>query len=338
MSEIIKKRLELGSELLNLLADSLTKPRPIKSYTDLHSTGLALQFHSNFGAALSLISQGLESEAWIVGRSMSEILIKLKWVHRRKSNAHWMVLGTELADHQRFSSQKSRSPQRKAAIVAIEKRFLNVLPGLSKKGRFWHKTKRGQVRSLPTIKIMAKEAGMVGIYQGLFKWGSDHSHASHRILQRFMILDNQRNFAGKFVVNPPAKDDLWVSYHIPSMAMIFLGLLRKYRWPVNGNRFRSIGRRLLPFRPSHYRLRQIAPAKQKTISCLKSVRGLTTAAATTTKAPTLWRARKSGTHCRPRIPSSREERYKIVSVWLLSCQRRATSRKSKNSLPRSVSP
>jgi len=245
-------RLEVGAELKRLLADSVTAPRSIKSYTDLYSLGLALQFHTNFSAALSLLSQGFESEAWIVGRSMAEILIKLKWVHKRKSNTHWMVLGTELANHRRFSSEKSRSRLRKAAIAAIEQRFLNVLPRLSKKGRFWHKTKSGQVRTLPNIKEMAKEAGMVGVYQGFFKWGSDHSHASHQILERFMILDNHRNFVGKFVLNPSGKDDLSVSYHIPLMGPMLLGLLQKYGWPVDGGRLKSIGLKLIKLHPSHY--------------------------------------------------------------------------------------
>jgi len=57
-------------------------------------------------AVFPLLSQRLDSEAWTIGRSIAEILIRLKSVHKKKSNAIWMILGTELVKRNRLSSDK----------------------------------------------------------------------------------------------------------------------------------------------------------------------------------------------------------------------------------------
>jgi hypothetical protein len=246
-----QKRLQLGEQMAEFLRETLTAAPSVKSYAQLYTRGMALQFHSNLQAVLSLLSQGLDSEAWIIGRSMGELVIRVKWVHRRKSNAVWMILGTEQADLNRFSAYKGRrSRVHQAAIDAIQQR-LAILPALSKKGRFWQKTQPGKVRRLPSIEAMAKEGGMVRFYRGFFKWGSEHTHASHRVLERFMVLDAQGRFTGRFVLVPPDNDLSLASHHLLVVVVIFLGFLRKYGVPlVDENRFVSMSQSLLSIRPA----------------------------------------------------------------------------------------
>jgi uncharacterized protein DUF5677 len=246
-----QKRLQLGRELVTLFADSLTAAPSAKSYPQLYTKGLSLQFLSNLRAALVLISQSFDSETWILGRSMAELLIRVKWVHKKESNAVWMILGTELADLNRFSAHKISSRHRNAAIAAINQRFSKLLPTLSKKGRFWHKTLPNRVRKFPTIEVMAEESGMLKLYRGFFQWGSWHTHASHRVLERFMVLDADRNFMGSFVLKPIREDLSFTTHHILCITIIFLGLLRKYGYPVNDNRFQALGRKIYSVRPAN---------------------------------------------------------------------------------------
>ena len=241
-------RLDAGREVAQLLEDSLLTNGAVKDYTELYTTGLALQFLSNLKAALSLLEQGTDSEAWIIGRSMAELVIRVKWVHKRRSNAIWMVIGTEQAELNRFLSSKDLSRGRKEAIAALQER-LKVLPKLSKKGRYWDKTTPWKVRTLPKILRIAKESGTLNIYRGFFKLGSEHTHASHRVLERFMILDEERNFAGRFSLVPQREDLHFTSYHMLSIAIIFLGLLRKWGWPVSNDRLCAIGNSLISLRP-----------------------------------------------------------------------------------------
>jgi Family of unknown function (DUF5677) len=246
-----QKRLRLGEQIADFLRETMTAAPSVKSYAQLYTRGMALQFHSNLRAVLKLLSEGLDSEAWIIGRSMGELVIRVKWVHQKKSNAVWMILGTEQADLNRYSSYKGRrSRVHQTAIDAMQKR-LAIMPTLSKKGRFWQKTRPGIVRKLPTVKTMAEESGMVRFYRGFFKWGSEHTHASHRVLERFMVLDAERKFTGRFVLAPPNDDLSFASHHLLVVVVIFLGFLRKYGVPlVDENRFVSMSQSLLSLRPA----------------------------------------------------------------------------------------
>jgi Family of unknown function (DUF5677) len=242
-------RLQVGEEIATLLANTLTAASPSTNFTQLYTTGLALQFRSNLHAVLILLSHGFDSEAWTIARSMTEILVRVKWIHKRKSHAAWLTLGKELADRNRFASYKSRSRLRIAAVAAIDERVAEVLPRLPKNARYWQKNRPGRLCKPPSIEKMAKECGMLKLYRGFFKWGSDHSHAAHAILERFMTLDAKGDFTGTFVLVPPPDELASTSHYILAMAAMFVGFLRKYGWPVNEGSYKSIAGKFFALRP-----------------------------------------------------------------------------------------
>lgn len=243
------ERLKTGQELANLLADTLLNSPSAKSYTDLYSTGLALQFLSHLNGVLLLLANGLDGEAWIIGRSMVELLIWLKWVYKRKSHAYWVILGTEQSDRNRFSADKRPLRSKAAAIAAIDQRIARVLSTMPKNARFFSKKITGTLKRLPGAETMAKECGALKLYRGFFKWSSDHTHGSHRVLERFMILDSQRNFTGKFTLTGNVNDLPLASHHILSLVVIFLAALMKRGRPVDKSRFQSLGMKLTSLRP-----------------------------------------------------------------------------------------
>jgi hypothetical protein len=243
------ERLKTGQGLAVLLADTLVNSPGAGSYAGLYSTGLALQFLSHLNAVLILLANGLDGEAWIIGRSMMELLIRFKWVHKRKSHAHWVILGTEQADRHRFSADKRSIRSKTAAIAAIDQRIAKALHTMPKNARFLHNKAGGALRRLPNVETMAKECGALKLYRGFFKWGSDHTHGSHRVLERFMTLDSQRNFTGKFTLTGNLNDLSFASHHILSIVVIFLHLLMKCGWPVDKSRYQSLGLKLSSLRP-----------------------------------------------------------------------------------------
>ena len=244
------ERLGLGKEMTALLLDSLGQA-PKKSYAQVYTLNLAMQFRSNLNAVLTLLEHGFDSEAWTVGRSMVEIFIRTKWVQKRKSHAPWIIIGTELRDLNRFSSYKDRSRLRKMAVAEIQQRLDGMASKLSKKGRFWNRKKVGQLRNQPDLKKMAEECGMVKKYRGSYKWGCDHAHSSHKVITRFMDLDAERNWTGRFIVDRPPGDNLsFTSYHILVLALLFLYLLSKpCGWSIDERRRVSIGQKLIGNKP-----------------------------------------------------------------------------------------
>src|SRR5205807_243335 len=118
------------------------------------------------------------------------------------------------------------------------------------KGRLRHKTLAGRVRALPKIEQMAKQSGLLKYYRGFFQWGSNHTHASHRVLERFMVLDQDRNFTGTFVLNPLEIDLAFASHHILLTSFLFLAQLMKCGWPVDKGTYETLGKTLIDLRPT----------------------------------------------------------------------------------------
>jgi hypothetical protein len=210
----LDERLKLGSEMAAFLR-KIFNTAPRKSYAQMSTLNLGMQFWSNLRAVLGLLSNRFDSEAWTVSRSMVEIFIRAKWIQKRKSNAPWAVIGHELRELNRFINQKNRSRARKHAVVALQKRIDAFTSNLSKRGRFWSKKRPGSLRQEPDVKVMAREAGAQRIYQGYYKLGCEHAHSSHRVLTRFMELDADRNWTGKFFLSNPPGDNLsMTSYYM----------------------------------------------------------------------------------------------------------------------------
>jgi hypothetical protein len=236
------ERLALGSDLATIIVDAM--PAFPKSFTEFYVIGLALQFQSNLQALLLLLANRFDSEAWSIGRSMVEMLIRLKWVYLRKSHAHWVIVAAELSDKRK--AQRTRTRYSRLAIAAVDNRLANY-QSLPKTGRYWDKS-RGQFRSLPKIQDMAKECGMIQKYKGFFKLASDHLHFSHRILQRFISTDQQGNMT--IVADVPPGDNLaFSSHYLLCLVILFVDLLKQNGFAVDSNRFTKIATQLHAIRP-----------------------------------------------------------------------------------------
>lgn len=250
-------RLQIGADMEKLLRDSMnTAPR--KSYAQMYTLNSAMQFWSNLRSVLLLLSYGSDSEAWIVGRSMVEIFIRTKWIQKRKSHAPWIVIGHELRDFNRFTNHRDRSRARKQAIAAMQRRIAMFTSNLSKRARFWSKKHPGVLRNEPDLGIMARECGTVKIYRGYYKLGCEHSHSSYHVLTRFMGLDADRQWTGKFFLDEPPGDNLaFTSHYLLNATFLFMMMLhKKAGWPIDLTRCGLLGNRLIAIRPAgHLELR-----------------------------------------------------------------------------------
>lgn len=222
----------LAKELEQLLTASiLSAPKP-KAFADMYVIGSVLQFTNHFRAAQVLLSGGFESEAWILVRTMTEILIRVKWAKRNKSNAVWILLGTDSEEANRFRKQGSRSKSKTAAIQCIDQHLNQIKPTLPRNARYWNPKSPKDFRQLPTMKRMAEECGMLKIYWSWFKKGSDHTHSACRVLERFMATDERGEF--KHWVLDPIPSDLPRSWqHLNFLVIGLLCYLKKFGWAVD---------------------------------------------------------------------------------------------------------
>src|SRR6266853_2804023 len=70
-----RRRLVLVDDLAQLLIDAL--PKSSDSFAKLYVSGILVQFRSFLKSLVSLLSGGFVTEAWIVGRSMAECIIRV---------------------------------------------------------------------------------------------------------------------------------------------------------------------------------------------------------------------------------------------------------------------
>lgn len=230
---------DTGKELERLLSEVLLSAPQPKDFADLYITGAGLQFRSHFRAAHVLLRSEFDVEAWILIRSMSELLIRTKWVKRNKSNAVWIILGTETKDLNRFKSQKERSKLKTKAIQSIERGLNEVKPRLQRNARYWNSKSPSELASLPSIETMAKECGLLKTYRTWFKFGSDHTHSSHRTLERFMATDQKGNLR-HWILDPPPADLSVTRYRLNCIAVGYLGCLLQFGWRIDKTRLEEI--------------------------------------------------------------------------------------------------
>jgi hypothetical protein len=173
---------------------------------------------------------------------MTELLIRTKWVKRAKSNAVWIIIGTELKELNRFRGQKARSRLKAKAIQGIQQRLDALKPKLPRNARYWNRKKPGEFASLPTTETMAKECGLLKVYRTWFKLGSDHMHNSHRVLEGFMVTDRQGNLK-HWVLDPVASDLAGTFHRLDCITAAFMGYLQKFGWPIDKNRLEEVAAR-----------------------------------------------------------------------------------------------
>lgn len=221
-----------AESIMRLLSDALLAHPEPKEYADRYITAATLQFRSHFRAAHELLRAGFEAEVWILIRSMSELLVRTKWVKRDRSNALWIVIGTEMKDLNRFVGQKAPSKLRAKAIQSIQQRLDEVKPFLPRNARYWKRNKPGEFAALPSAETMAKECGLLKVYRTWFKLASDHTHSSPRVLERFMAADEKGNFQN-WILDPTPNDLSTTCTRLNCLAVGFMRYLAQFGWPID---------------------------------------------------------------------------------------------------------
>ncbi len=232
-------------ELASILSEALLSLHKPKEFADLYMTAAALQFRSHLRAADLLVQSGFDTEAWILIRSLTELLLRTKWVKRNKSNAVWIILGTELKELNQFRGHKTRNKLKVKAIETIQNRLDKLKPHLPHNARYQNRKKPGEFAPLPSAETMARECGLLKAYRGWFKLGSEHTHSSHRVLERFMARDENGEF--KHWILDPQPEDLSTGDLLNSLAVGFLAYLRKFGWSIDNNRLKAVTARLPRF-------------------------------------------------------------------------------------------
>jgi len=226
-------------EIEKLLSEVLISAPQPDEFGNLYITAASLQFRMHFRAAHLLLNSGFDAEAWILVRSMTELLIRAKWVKRNKSNAAWIIVGTELKELNRFKSQKTRSILGAAAIQSIQQRLDELKPKLPRNARCWSRNASREFAALPSTEAMARECGLLKVYRTWFKLASDHTHSSHKVLERFIVGDGKGNFK-HLILDPNPRDLAATRYYLNCIAVGFMGLLVKSGWPIDKLRLQKI--------------------------------------------------------------------------------------------------
>jgi len=136
-----------------------------------------------------LLRSGFDTEAWILIRSLTELFIRAKWVKRNRSNAVWIVLGTEMKQLNQFKGQKVRSRMKTKAIQCIEQQLDKLKPNLPRGSRYWNRNKSGEFATLPSTETMARECGLLKIYRTWFKWG---------VITRIVPIESWSGFGDRY--------------------------------------------------------------------------------------------------------------------------------------------
>jgi Family of unknown function (DUF5677) len=228
----------VAGEIEKILSEALLSlPQP-KDYADLYITAAALKFRSHFRAARVLLHSGFDMEAWILIRSLTELLIRTKWVKHNKSNAVWIIVGTELKELNQFKGQKTRSKMKTKAIESIQERLDTRKSQLPRNARYWNPNRPGELAALPSAEAMARECGLLKVYRSWFKLGSDHTHSSHRVLERFMAVDENGIFKN-WILDPKPEGSSATGDRLNCLAVGFLAYLRKFGWLIDDARLRA---------------------------------------------------------------------------------------------------
>jgi len=154
---------EISDEIEKLLSEVLISAPQPNEFVDLYITAVSFQFRMHFRATHLLLNSGFDTETWILVRSMTELLIRTKWVKRNKSNAAWVIVGTELKELNRFKTQKIRRKLKAQAIESIQQRLDELKPKLPRNAWFWSRNASGEFAAPPSTETMARECGLLKV-------------------------------------------------------------------------------------------------------------------------------------------------------------------------------
>jgi hypothetical protein len=232
-----RDRMRALNELADLIETMVKSNSQAKDYGDFWVIGASYQFISNLRGAILLLNHGFDSEPWILMRCLAEISIRVKWAKKNQSNAKWLIIGTELSDLKKLLHFKKRNKIMQEAVSAIDQRLVGLAKSMRKNGRYWDK-RRGMFRKLISTEQMARECGMLKKYRSYFRYGSDHTHFSHRVLERFMELSEERDFRN--FVTAPLVDLSSASNSVCSIAVTYVLGLRRFGWQFDEKCFLRI--------------------------------------------------------------------------------------------------
>jgi len=230
LSKDHQRRLALINELEPFLTGGV--PASSSSFTEQYTASVIVQFRSHLKSLVPLLTSRFVSEAWIIGRSMSEAIIRIKWIHRRKSYPFWILIDTELFNRNHLANV--RSSQRKQTLQAIDTNIANLASNLPKTGCYWDK-KRGRLRRMnKTMYQMAKECGLLSFYKSYFFFASGYTHLSHHVLGRNIVSEIKTSLT--FKLDTVSDQDVYFSSRfLLALCLTLLEILEKLGYPVDRN-------------------------------------------------------------------------------------------------------
>jgi Family of unknown function (DUF5677) len=163
-----------------LILKALEIPGRKASAVVLFQIALALQARDLVSAGFFLSKHRHLTASWLCVRSLSELVIRMKWLGKSHSRFCCLIIGEEVAEHRRLMNERQPHKLKKAAIKAVSERLDWFLSTVPKRGPYWDK-RRKQFRRPPTVKVMAQQANALSVYNKEFRYSSWHVHSSTRI-------------------------------------------------------------------------------------------------------------------------------------------------------------
>lgn len=176
-----------AKRLDGLIRKALETPGGKAPAVVLFQIALALQARDLVRAGFFLSKHRHLTASWLCVRSLSELVIRMKWLGKSHSRFCCLIIGEEIAEHRRLMNERKPHKLKKAAIKAVSERLDWFLSTVPKRGPYWNKKKK-QFRSPPSVKVMAQQANALSVYNKEFRYSSWHVHSSTRIFTHIEML------------------------------------------------------------------------------------------------------------------------------------------------------
>ncbi len=163
---------------------------------------LVLQARDMFLSGLFLVKHDKTDAAWLCLRSLTEIVIRMKWMGSSFSRFCCLAIGEEIAAEKRLRGEKRRRRLKDRALQTVNDRLASFLAAVPKRGAYWDR-RRKRFKAPPTLKEMARQAHALGIYSAEFRYVSLYVHSSNRVIHRFVKQDeNSERFTFSMTPDP----------------------------------------------------------------------------------------------------------------------------------------
>jgi hypothetical protein len=231
--------LNLNHDIEKFFIDSIQDSQRLVNSWEPYVIALSLHAIDLFRCGRTLICNGRDEATWIIIRSLSDCIIKMKWAAKRKRNAMWFVLDHAQTKLHIYKNYKRKSPNIKLMIIAFEERIKKNI-NKAKRNRYWC-NQRQRIKHAPSVEVMANKSGLSKFYRQYFAAASESTHASHVRLERFLSHDGSGKFSG-FIMDPIPGELMSVSYHLNNiyLQMIFVLQKGKNHWKFDANLLRSL--------------------------------------------------------------------------------------------------